>query len=179
MDSVTHMYSRVLHWHWARRMGLLPDTQNCGLRMRRECRERFPRHRLHWKPLISDPGMHHGKCVTHVPWCMSRSLTRGGGENIPGIPGACVTCNFAYLVRGPWRSQLQYKIIQHQNHNKSQSRANNVHSSCDVHKSRCIKCMYDTAVPRYITVRYNAMSRKHVSEFGFTADTQYLVLQGS
>ena len=25
-------------------MGLLPDTQNCGLRMRPECRERFPRH---------------------------------------------------------------------------------------------------------------------------------------
>ena len=25
-------------------MGLLPDTQNCGLRMRRECRERFPCH---------------------------------------------------------------------------------------------------------------------------------------
>ena len=27
-------------------MGLLLDKQNCGLRMRRECRERFPRHRL-------------------------------------------------------------------------------------------------------------------------------------
>ena len=26
-------------------MGLLPDTQNCGLRMRRERRERFLRHR--------------------------------------------------------------------------------------------------------------------------------------
>ena len=26
-------------------MGLLPDTQNCGLRMRRECRERFPHQR--------------------------------------------------------------------------------------------------------------------------------------
>ena len=26
-------------------MGLLPDKQHCGLRMRRECRERFPRHR--------------------------------------------------------------------------------------------------------------------------------------
>ena len=26
-------------------MGLLPDMQNCGLRMRRECRERFPRQR--------------------------------------------------------------------------------------------------------------------------------------
>ena len=40
--------------------GLLPDTQNCGLRMRRECRERFPRHRLQRKPLVNDPGMHHG-----------------------------------------------------------------------------------------------------------------------
>ena len=59
-------------------MGLLPDTSNCGLRMRRECRERFPRHQRQRKPLVSDPGMHHGTCVSHVPWCMSRSLTRGG-----------------------------------------------------------------------------------------------------
>ena len=35
----------------------------------------FPRHRLQRKPLVSDPGMHHGTCVTHVPWCMSGSLT--------------------------------------------------------------------------------------------------------
>ena len=60
-------------------MGLLPDTQYRGLRMRRECRERFPRHRLQRKPLVSDPGMHHGTCVTHVPWCMSGSLNCGGG----------------------------------------------------------------------------------------------------
>ena len=33
--------------------------------------------------------MHHGTCVTHAPWFMSGSLTRGGGENVPGIPGAC------------------------------------------------------------------------------------------
>ena len=26
--------------------------------------------------LVSDPDMHHGMCVTHVPWCMSGSLTR-------------------------------------------------------------------------------------------------------
>ena len=69
--------------------------------MRRECRESFPRHRLR-NPLVSDPDMHHGTCVTHVPWCMSGSLTRGDGENFPGIPGACVTRNFAYLARGPW-----------------------------------------------------------------------------
>ena len=33
--------------------------------------------------------MHHGTCVSHVPWCMSGSLTCGDGENVPGIPGAC------------------------------------------------------------------------------------------
>ena len=48
-----------------------------------------PRHRLQGKPLVSDPCMHHGTCVTHEPWCMSGSLTRGGWENVPGIPGAC------------------------------------------------------------------------------------------
>ena len=48
-----------------------------------------PRRRFKRKPLVSDPGMHHGTCVTHVPWCMSGSLTCGDGENVPGIPGAC------------------------------------------------------------------------------------------
>ena len=28
-------------------------------------------------PPVSDPGMHHGTCVTHVPWCMPGSLTSG------------------------------------------------------------------------------------------------------
>ena len=82
-------------------MGLLPDTKICGLRMRRESRERFPRHPLQSKSLVIDPGMHHGTCVTHVPWCMSGSITPGDGKNVPGIPGACATRNFAYLTRGP------------------------------------------------------------------------------
>ena len=57
-------------------------------------------------PRGSDPDMHHGTCVTHVPWCMSGSLTssflwnRWRG-NVPGIPGACATRNFTYLVGGP------------------------------------------------------------------------------
>ena len=84
------------------RMGLLPDTQTCVLRMRRECRERFPRPLAQRKPLVSDPYMHHGTCVMHVPWCMSGLLTRGDGENVPGIPGTFATCNCTYLVRGPW-----------------------------------------------------------------------------
>ena len=80
-------------------MGLLPDTQNCGSRMVRECRECFPRHQLQRKPLVSDPGMHYGMCVTHMPWCMSGLLNRGGWQN---VPGACATRNVEYLVRGPW-----------------------------------------------------------------------------
>ena len=37
-------------------------------------------------PRISDHDMHHGTCVTHVPWYM---------------PG-CTTRNFTYLIKGPW-----------------------------------------------------------------------------
>ena len=51
-------------------MGLLPDTQNFGLRRRRECRERF-----FLSSGVSDPDMHPGTCVTHVPWCRPGSLT--------------------------------------------------------------------------------------------------------
>ena len=93
--------------------------------MHRECRERSPHHRLQNKPLVSDPGMHHGICVTHMPWCMLGWLTHGVGENIPGIPGACATRSFTYLVRGPWniiyRNAKQNYIVyrsatQHENH---------------------------------------------------------------
>ena len=57
-------------------------------------------------PRVSDPDMHHGTCVTHVPWCMTGShlavsFEVGGGENVPGIPGACTTRKFTYLVIGP------------------------------------------------------------------------------
>ena len=90
-------------------MGLLPDTLGCVLRMRRECRERFPCHRVQRKPPVSDPGMHHGTCVTHVPWCMSGSLTRSGVEN---VPSAYTTRNLAYLVKGPWWIQSQDNIRQ-------------------------------------------------------------------
>ena len=40
--------------------------------MCRECRERFPP-----PSQVGDPDMHHGTCVTHVPWCMPGSLISG------------------------------------------------------------------------------------------------------
>ena len=71
----------------------------------------FSRHRLQSKPLFSDPGMHHGTWVTHVPWCMSRSLTHSDGENVPGIPGACATRNFTYLASGPCNEKLNAFMV--------------------------------------------------------------------
>ena len=52
-------YSRITEVgrHLFRAMGFLPEMQNCGLCMRRECKGR----------IVSDPDMHHGTCVTHVP----------------------------------------------------------------------------------------------------------------
>ena len=43
-------------------------------------------------PQVSDPDMHHGTCMTHVPWCMPGSLTSGlywnrrRGETFPAFP---------------------------------------------------------------------------------------------
>ena len=36
-------------------------------------------------------------------WCMSGLLPGSGGENIPGIPGACATHNITYVVRDSCR----------------------------------------------------------------------------
>ena len=79
-------------------MGLLTDTQNCGLRKRQECRERFPTTDFNENRQLA------------IPACMSGPLTRGGGENVPGIPGACTTRKSAYLVRGTWLQHFVYSI---------------------------------------------------------------------
>ena len=87
-----HLYKPFMDWlRKLHRMGLLPDTHHCYLRMRRECRVRF-------SPACA--------WYTCRDACRDRllavSFEVGGGENVPGIPGACATRNFAYLVRGPW-----------------------------------------------------------------------------
>ena len=90
-----YMYLTLQHWVFSGcTMGLLPDRSNSGLRMRRECWERFPCHR----------GLAIPTCITAA--CRDRKLTDsfevGSEENRPGIPGACANRNFTYLVIGPW-----------------------------------------------------------------------------
>ena len=98
-----YLYKPIMDWlRKLHRMGLLPDRQNYGLCMRRECRVRFSRPRELAIPT----------CITACAWYTCRDACRdrllavsfevGGGENVPGIPGTCATRNFAYLVRGPW-----------------------------------------------------------------------------
>ena len=48
-----------------KRMGLLPDSKNCGLHMHRECRERFPCH----------CGLAIPTCITARAGCTPESLT--------------------------------------------------------------------------------------------------------
>ena len=93
-----------------KRMGLLPDTQNCGLRMRREYRERLSRHWLQRKPSVSDPGLHHGTCVMHVPWCMPGSLTHGGGEMFPAFPAHAQPA-----VLRIWQEEHTQRVYAHNN----------------------------------------------------------------
>ena len=81
-------------------MGILPDTQNYGLCMHRECRGRFPRHRLQRKPLVNDPGVHH---VMHVG--IANPRWRGKRS---GIHDTSATRNFMYLVRGLYRMTFCY-----------------------------------------------------------------------
>ena len=97
---------------WSR-MGLLRDTSNYGLRMHRECLGRFSRHRLQRKSLVS--ALHASRHVRHARVVMHVGIANPRcGENVPGIPGACATRNFPYLVRGPWRLSRNYII--HESH---------------------------------------------------------------
>ena len=57
-------------------------------------------------PWINDPGMHHGTCVTHVPWCMPGSLVSGFlWSRLRGKRSRhsrrMRNPHFTYLARGP------------------------------------------------------------------------------
>ena len=83
--------------------------------MRRECRERFPRH--HGFAIPTRITAH----VTHVLWYMPGSLTSGfllklvAGKTFPAFPAHAQTAtrNFTYLVRGPCSIQMWLLLTRH------------------------------------------------------------------
>ena len=64
----------MIQWHNAVAQTHGPHTRYAKLRVAHS-----PGMPGTFSPLLrfSDPAMHHGRCVTHVPWCMSGSLTSG------------------------------------------------------------------------------------------------------
>ena len=90
-----------------RAMGLLPDTWDSGLRMRRECRERFPLHR-ELAILTSITAREWRTCRDA---CRDRllavSLDVGGGENAPGIPGWAIEDQTKIMNSFLWSASIQ------------------------------------------------------------------------
>ena len=97
-------------------MGLLPDTQNCGCACAGNAGNVFPvtagersRH--------ASRHVRHARAVMHAGIANQRfHLKSAAGENVPGIPGACATGNFTYLVRGPYYSVDQLKSARASKH---------------------------------------------------------------
>ena len=110
--------------------------------MRRQCRERFPRHLLQKKHLVNDSDMHHGTCVTHVSWCMSGSLNRDGGESVPGV---CATRKFTYLAKGPEVTHWTY------------------YSLVDVHK--CKDSEGSCSQEALLSIQFNSCSSKEQRKY--------------
>ena len=82
-------------------MGFLPDNKIAG------CACAWNAGNISPPPWVSDLEMHHGTCVTHVPWCMLGSLTSSFLWS--RWRGKCSrhsrhmrNPHFYYLVRGPW-----------------------------------------------------------------------------
>ena len=118
---------------------------------------------------VSDPDMHHGTCVTHVlPWCMPGSLTDGfhwsrWRENVPGIPGACETCNFTSLARDPCNDPIIH-LLYDCNHAFMWTKYYE-----SAHKLPCLCCKDDTSnCVKKINMRrdYNFINISHFGLVG-------------
>ena len=82
------------------------------MRMRRECGNVFPVTAGKWSRHASRH-VRDARTVMHAGIANWRfPLKSATGENVPGIPGACATRNFTYLIRGPFLSVMtRYRIF--------------------------------------------------------------------
>ena len=88
----------MYQWNILYAMGLSPDTDNYGFRMRWECRERFPRRSLQKKLPASDPDMHH---VMHVGVANPRWRGKRSWHS------RCIrNPQFTYFETGPWQMDI-------------------------------------------------------------------------
>ena len=95
------------HWAWA----------SCQIRKIAGCACAGNDGNVFPPPRVSDPDMHYGTCVTHVPWCMPGSLTSGFiGSRRRGKRSRhsrrMRNHNFTYLTRGPLSGTCQLQTNQ-------------------------------------------------------------------
>ena len=82
-------------------MGLLPDTRNCRCACAGNAGSVFPV-TVGKRSRHASRHVRRARAVMHAGIANQRfPLKTAAGENFPGIPGACATCNFTYLVRSP------------------------------------------------------------------------------
>ena len=92
-------------------MGLLPDTQNCGCACAGNAGNVFPA-TAGKRSRHASRHVRHARAVMHAGIANLRyPLKSAAGENVPGIPGACATCNFTYLVRGPLVTHWRWSCV--------------------------------------------------------------------
>ena len=83
-------------------LGFLPDTLNWGLRMHRECRERFPPPPTS-KETSSQRSLHASRHVRHARAVMHVGITYPRWRGKPSRHSRRMrTRNFTHLVKGPW-----------------------------------------------------------------------------
>ena len=115
--------------------------------MRQECRERFPRHQLQRGPLVSDPGMHHGTCVTRVPWCMLGSFTRGGRGKCSQHSQRMRNPQFYVSGKRPMQAALKRLVLKPKHYHQIRSRTLLLISHCvDRSSSTAMLLMMDKVV---------------------------------
>ena len=110
----------------------------------------------------SNPVMHHGMCVTHVPWCMPGSLTSGfpfgGRENVSGIAFMFVQNHSNWLCHSNeeewYRLQIFVYVCSNDQHTRSGLMESVVYSSelLFVYKLYlCDTCPFRRTIPYYQT----------------------------
>ena len=109
-----HIYIYIRNFEDASFLWALARYINCRVRMCRECRDRFPRHRFQRKPLVSDRGMHHGTCDACFPFQWTPSLAfliiiLFSGAAF-GLPGRLVILRCADSIMNV-REELEWRYI--------------------------------------------------------------------
>ena len=85
---------------------------------------------------------------------MPGSLTRGGGENVPGIPGACATRKFTYRARCLFVESHWSKLVRHRQINDKTPLNEFIKPKWNMKQSKRIWCTYSVRVYYEVLIKW-------------------------